>query len=75
MKKRAGKPAEESSEHGDEAVRLLKMSVQIHEAEKQGLIDEIDAADIAVELNKQAIAKMDKAIESQKEFLAGQDRE
>jgi hypothetical protein len=69
------KKFQEMREHGDEATRILKTSVQIHEAEKQGLIPEPDAAEIAIELNKQAIAEMDKTIELQRQFIAEQESE
>lgn len=61
--------ADEAIEHGREATRLLKMSNQMHQAEKQGLIDERTATDSAIELNKLAIDEMEKAVELQKEFL------
>jgi hypothetical protein len=74
MTGRAKRLAEEATEHGNEAIRLLKMSNQIHQAEKRGLLDDGSARDAAIELNNEAIAELEKAIELQKEFIAEQDR-
>ncbi len=59
----------------DEATQLLRMSNQIHQAEKKGLIDERSAMKAVIKLNNQAIAKVERAIELQKKFLAEQQYE
>lgn len=73
MDKKQRKLALEAVEHGAEATRLLKISKQVHQAEKKGLIAEKDAIDLAVDLNERAIAEMEKTIELQKAFIAAQD--
>ena len=59
----------EAKRHSDEAIRLLKKSVEIHRAEHEGLISESEAVDLCVELNRQAVSESEKAIELQKELL------
>lgn len=70
MNSKKKKLARQTKVHSDEATRLLKMSNQIHEAEKLGMIDKENATEAAINLNEQAIAEMEKAIDLQKEFIA-----
>jgi hypothetical protein len=69
------KKFQEMREHGGEATRLLKRQSKFTKRKSKGLISEEDAAEVAFKLNEKAVAEMDKAIELQKELIAGQDTE
>ena len=74
MNKRVKGLSKEAIAHGDKAARLLKMSVQIHEMEKDGLIEKTEAEEDAVRLNNEAAMEIDEAIRLQKEFIAEQEK-
>jgi hypothetical protein len=75
MNRKTKKIVTEAGKRGSEATKLLKLSNEVHQAEKQGLIAEKDAIDLAVNLNKQAVVELDKAIKLQKEFIDEQKSE
>ena len=74
MDKKKEKTVNEALKHGDEATELLEQSNAIHQMEMQGLIDESSATEALIDLNRQAIDEMEKAIERQKEFLSEQEK-
>lgn len=73
MDRKTKEVVDEAIHHSEKATQLLRTSNEIHQAEKQGLIGEKDALEICLNLNEQAIAEADKAIELRKEFFERQD--
>lgn len=63
------KHARQSIVHANEAVELLKMSKQIHEAKRKGLIDETTASEAVSRLNTEAAVEIEAALRLQKMAL------
>lgn len=63
------KHARQSIVHANEAVELLKMSRQIHEAKRKGLIDTTTANEAIARLNTEAAAEIETALRLQKMAL------
>lgn len=64
--------ARQSIVHANEAVELLKMSRQIHEAKRKGLIDADTANEAIARLNTEAAAEIETALRLQKIALVNQ---
>ena len=66
--------ARQSIVHANEAIALLKMSRQLHEAKRKGLIDKDTANEAICRLNTEAAIEIEAAVRLQKMAIAEQTK-
>lgn len=72
LKNHRDKLAREAIEHAEKAAELFRQSVEVHQAEQRGEIDESIAVERAVELNKRALDESEAALSLMREQLENQ---